>query len=105
MAATEYDVVVIGGGSGGLSAAERCAARGLRTALVERDRLGGECLWTGCIPAKAMLYSAEVQHMMARAGDFGLTSCAQELVWPPSSASERRGCPSHRAPQQPGAIG
>lgn len=82
MSNRDFDVLVIGGGSGGLSAASRSAGRGLRTALVEREELGGECLWTGCIPAKALLYSAEVRHTMSRADDYGLKPCKQEIDWP-----------------------
>ncbi|MHB1006444.1 MAG: dihydrolipoyl dehydrogenase family protein [Chloroflexota bacterium] len=81
MATTDYDVLVIGGGTAGMVAALRCAGTGLHTALVERDRLGGECLWTGCVPAKAMLYSAEVRRLMSRADEFGLEVCAQPLNW------------------------
>lgn len=81
MSAAEYDVVVVGGGTAGIVAATRCASFGLRVAMVERDRLGGECLWTGCVPAKAMLSSAEVQHLMRRAAEYGLRPCLQPLEW------------------------
>lgn len=81
MSVHEYDVLVIGGGTGGLVAATRCADYGLKTALVERDRLGGECLWTGCVPTKAMLYSAEVRHIMERADRYGLVPCVQPVDW------------------------
>lgn len=81
MSVQEYDVLVIGGGTGGLVAATRCAHYGLKTALVERDRLGGECLWTGCVPTKAMLYSAEVRSLMQRADQYGLTPCVQPVDW------------------------
>lgn len=81
MSAAEYDVVVIGGGTAGIVAGTRCASFGLRVAMIERDRVGGECLWTGCVPAKAMLSSAEVQHMMRRAAEYGLRPCIQPLEW------------------------
>ena len=81
MATADYDVLVVGGGTAGMVASLRCAGEGLRTALVERDRLGGECLWTGCVPAKAMLYSAEVRRLMSRADEFGLEACVQPLDW------------------------
>lgn len=60
MASYEYDLIVIGGGAGGLTAAGVAANAGVRTMLVERNQLGGDCTWTGCIPSKSILYSAEV---------------------------------------------
>ncbi|MEM7213153.1 MAG: FAD-dependent oxidoreductase, partial [Pseudomonadota bacterium] len=67
-----YDLVVIGAGPGGYVAAIRAAQLGLKTAIVEREHLGGICLNWGCIPTKAMLRSSEVFHLMERAKDFGL---------------------------------
>lgn len=67
-----YDLLVIGGGTAGLVAAAGAASLGARTALLERDRLGGECLWTGCVPSKAMVGSARLADDMRRAADFGL---------------------------------
>ena len=61
--AQNYDVVVIGGGTGGYVAAIRAAQLGLKTAIVEREKLGGTCLHKGCIPSKALLRSAEVYRM------------------------------------------
>ncbi|MBT0956439.1 dihydrolipoyl dehydrogenase [Alphaproteobacteria bacterium KMM 3653] len=72
MAAQTFDVVVIGSGPGGYVAAIRAAQLGLKTAVVEREHVGGICLNWGCIPTKAMLRSAEVFHLMERAKDFGL---------------------------------
>jgi dihydrolipoamide dehydrogenase len=69
-----YDVVVVGGGPGGYVCAIRAAQLGLKTAVVERDRLGGICLNWGCIPTKALLRSAEVFHLMQRAAEFGLSA-------------------------------
>jgi dihydrolipoamide dehydrogenase len=69
---TQFDVVVIGAGPGGYVAAIRAAQLGLKTAVVEREHLGGICLNWGCIPTKALLRSAEVFHLMHRAKDFGL---------------------------------
>ena len=73
MAEATHDLIVIGSGPGGYVAAIRAAQLGLSVAVVERENLGGVCLNWGCIPTKAMLRSAEVYHMMQRAGDFGLT--------------------------------
>ncbi|MFW8634310.1 dihydrolipoyl dehydrogenase [Cribrihabitans pelagius] len=72
MAAESYDVIVIGAGPGGYVAAIRAAQLGLKTAIVEREHMGGICLNWGCIPTKAMLRSSEVFHLMERAKDFGL---------------------------------
>jgi dihydrolipoamide dehydrogenase len=69
-----YDVIVLGSGPGGYVAAIRAAQLGLKTAIVERELLGGICLNWGCIPTKALLRSAEVFHNMKHAKDFGLTA-------------------------------
>lgn len=74
MAETSYDVLIIGAGPGGYVAAIRAAQLGLKTAVIEREHLGGICLNWGCIPTKAMLRSAEVFHLMERAKEFGLTA-------------------------------
>ena len=68
----QYDVVVIGSGPGGYVAAIRAAQLGLKSAIVERDALGGICLNWGCIPTKALLRSAEIYETLHRAGEFGL---------------------------------
>ncbi|MDN3645406.1 dihydrolipoyl dehydrogenase [Pontixanthobacter aestiaquae] len=70
--ASSYDVIVLGSGPGGYVAAIRCAQLGLKTAIVERENLGGICLNWGCIPTKALLRSAEIFHYMQNAGDYGL---------------------------------
>ena len=70
--ADKYDVIVIGGGPGGYVAAIRAAQLGLRTAVVEREHLGGICLNWGCIPTKAVLRSAEILNYFERAEEFGL---------------------------------
>ncbi|PPB81727.1 dihydrolipoamide dehydrogenase [Albidovulum inexpectatum] len=72
MSANNFDVIVIGAGPGGYVAAIRAAQLGLKTAVVEREHLGGICLNWGCIPTKALLRSAEVFHLMHRAKEFGL---------------------------------
>ncbi|WP_131770224.1 dihydrolipoyl dehydrogenase [Candidatus Protofrankia californiensis] len=64
-----YDIVILGGGSGGYATALRSAQLGLRVALIEKDKLGGTCLHSGCIPTKALLHAAEVADE-ARAGTF-----------------------------------
>ena len=69
---SEYDLIVLGSGPGGYVAAIRAAQLGLKTAIVERENLGGICLNWGCIPTKALLRSAEIYHYMSHAGDYGL---------------------------------
>jgi len=71
---TQYDVIVLGSGPGGYVAAIRCAQLGLKTAIVERELLGGICLNWGCIPTKALLRSAEIYHYMQHAKDYGLSA-------------------------------
>ncbi|MBN9387090.1 MAG: dihydrolipoyl dehydrogenase [Chloroflexi bacterium] len=68
-----YDLVIIGSGPGGYIAAARAGQLGLKTAIVEREELGGVCLNWGCIPSKALLRSAEVLSLFARSKDFGIT--------------------------------
>ena len=70
--APTYDVIVLGSGPGGYVAAIRCAQLGLKTAIVERELLGGICLNWGCIPTKALLRSAEILHYAQHASDYGL---------------------------------
>lgn len=68
----QYDLIAIGGGTAGLVTAAGGAALGLKTALVEREALGGDCLWTGCVPSKALIASARVAQEMRTAGEWGL---------------------------------
>src|SRR5277367_5002740 len=69
----DYDVIVIGSGPGGYVAAIRASQLGLKTAIVEKESLGGICLNWGCIPTKALLKSAQVFEYMNHASDYGLT--------------------------------
>ncbi|MEX0836447.1 MAG: FAD-dependent oxidoreductase, partial [Nitriliruptor sp.] len=69
---TVYDLAVLGGGTAGLAAAVGAAQQGARTLLVERDRTGGDCLWTGCVPSKALLTVAERAHAARSAGALGV---------------------------------
>jgi dihydrolipoamide dehydrogenase len=71
---SNYDLIVLGSGPGGYVAAIRAAQLGLKTAIVERENLGGICLNWGCIPTKALLRSAEIYHYMQHAGDYGLAA-------------------------------
>ncbi len=67
-----FDVIVIGAGAAGLTASGGCALYGLRTALIERGRMGGECLNTGCVPSKALLAAAAAAHAVRDAPRFGI---------------------------------
>ena len=71
----EYDICVIGAGSAGLVAASAANRSGARTALIERDLVGGECLHSGCIPSKTFLHSANIYYTMRNAGQYGLPVC------------------------------
>ncbi|MCM3002405.1 dihydrolipoyl dehydrogenase [Priestia koreensis] len=71
---TEYDVVVLGGGTGGYVAAIRASQLGLKVAVVEKNKLGGTCLHAGCIPSKALLRSAEVFALAKKSEEFGVTT-------------------------------
>ncbi len=73
MSDTEFDLVVVGGGPGGYVAAIRASQLGMKTALVEREHLGGICLNWGCIPTKALLRTSEINHMLGELDEFGLS--------------------------------
>ena len=74
MAEQAFDLVVVGGGPGGYVAAIRAAQLGMKTAVVEREHLGGICLNWGCIPTKALLRTAEIYHLIERSQEFGITT-------------------------------
>jgi pyruvate/2-oxoglutarate dehydrogenase complex dihydrolipoamide dehydrogenase (E3) component len=67
-----YDLAVIGGGTAGLVASRTAAGLGARVILIERDRLGGDCLWTGCVPSKSLIAAATLAHQMRTADALGL---------------------------------
>lgn len=70
--AVEYDLVIIGGGSGGLVVASAAAQLKAKVALVERDRLGGDCLWFGCVPSKSLIHASRVAYEVKNAARFGI---------------------------------
>ena len=72
MANSSYDLVVIGAGSAGLTAAEFSAQLGQRVALIEKGRIGGDCTWSGYVPSKALLKAARLAHQMRTAQQYGL---------------------------------
>ena len=79
---TDFDLIVIGSGPGGYVAAIRATQLGMKTAIVEKESLGGVCLNWGCIPTKALLRSAEVMHLAKHATDFGLKPLKPEADLP-----------------------
>jgi len=69
----DYDVVIIGGGAAGLVVATGTAGLGARTAMIDKNKLGGDCTWYGCIPSKAILKSAQVYSLLKSIKEFGIT--------------------------------
>ena len=92
-----YDLIIIGGGPGGYVAAIRGAQLGLRTAVVEREHLGGICLNWGCIPTKALLRSAEVYRLIQVGESLGVGTSSefnlQKIVTHSREAARRARCP------------
>lgn len=79
---SEYDLVVIGGGTAGLVAAAGGASLGAKVAIIEKNKLGGECLYYGCVPTKALVKSAKVASLMRRAPEFGMGEVTVEVDFP-----------------------
>src|SRR6201986_1021384 len=89
--ANPYDIIVIGSGPGGYVAAIRAAQLGFKTAIVEREHLGGICLNWGCIPTKALLRSAEILHYAEHAADYGLKLEGRMVPAPGAVVKRSRG--------------
>jgi pyruvate/2-oxoglutarate dehydrogenase complex dihydrolipoamide dehydrogenase (E3) component len=104
-----YDLVIVGMGSGGMVASEFAATLGLRVAVVERGRVGGDCLWTGCVPSKALLASAKAAHTMRVADRYGLPSVVPEidtsLVWKRIRAVQQEVATTDDDPERYRAMG
>ena len=94
MADTNFDVLIIGSGPGGYVTAIRAAQLGFKTAIVERDYLGGICLNWGCIPTKALLRSAEIFHYLQHAKNYGLK--ADNVAYDPKAVVQRSRAVSKR---------
>lgn len=77
----QYDAIIIGGGSGGLSYAERAASYGVKCLLIEKDKLGGTCVNVGCVPKKVMWNAANIAHMFDDAKGYGFSFGAPEFSW------------------------
>ncbi len=83
MGRTTHDIIIIGGGAAGLTAAAGCSQLGMRTALIEKQHMGGDCLYHGCVPSKTLLKTATVYSHAARFPDFGLP----RLSWLPQPSA------------------
>lgn len=77
--AVDYDIVIIGGGSGGLVVASAAAQLNAKVALVEKDRLGGDCLWFGCVPSKSLLHASRVAHEVKNSSRFGIYTTPPDI--------------------------
>ena len=86
-----WDLVVIGGGPGGYEAAIEAAKRGHRTALVEKEALGGTCLNRGCIPTKTLLHTAELFHELGQGEKLGFTADGYAVSMEALQNRKRRG--------------
>jgi len=108
--ASRYDLVIVGMGSGGMVGAEFASTIGLRVAVIERGRVGGDCLWTGCVPSKALLASAKAAHTMKVADRYGLPSLPPvdidtSLVWKRIRAIQQELAGSDDDPERFRAMG
>lgn len=80
--AMDFDTTVIGGGAAGLTAAGIAASLGAKTALIEQNRLGGDCTWTGCVPSKALLKTAGIANAIRTASRYGLRASEPQFDFP-----------------------
>ena len=107
--AGRYDLVIVGMGSGGMVGAEFAATIGLRVAVVDRFRVGGDCLWTGCVPSKALLASAKAAHTIRNAGEYGLPAVDVEIdtapVWERLRAVQTQIATTDDSPERFRAMG
>src|ERR1700741_632355 len=94
MTDTSFDIIIVGSGPGGYVTAIRAAQLGFKTAIVEREYLGGICLNWGCIPTKALLRSAEIFHYLQHAKDYGLA--ADKVSFDPAAVVKRSRAVSKR---------
>ncbi|MDR9416678.1 MAG: FAD-dependent oxidoreductase [Gracilimonas sp.] len=79
MAKYDFDMIVIGGGAAGLTASGLAANFGAKTMMIEADRLGGDCTWTGCIPSKTLLKAGKIARQIKDAGKYGLTNSEPKI--------------------------
>ena len=75
MTRTRYDLTIIGGGSGGLTAARLATSLGAKVLLIDKERLGGDCLYTGCIPSKSLIHAARIVHQTRNVANLRTDFC------------------------------
>lgn len=99
-----YDLAIIGAGSAGLTAARFAARLERRIALIEANRVGGDCTWTGCVPSKALLHAARVAHTIRNGGAYGIHAGEPEVDFPSVMARIRRVIEDIYAAESPDAL-
>ncbi|MBA3536940.1 MAG: FAD-dependent oxidoreductase, partial [Tatlockia sp.] len=77
----KYDLIILGGGSGGIASANRAARYGAKVALVEQNHLGGTCVNLGCVPKKIMFNASMIADMLRKSPDFGFNPVELKLNW------------------------
>lgn len=92
-ASTVFDLVILGGGSGGYAAALRGAQLGLDVALIEKNKLGGTCLHNGCIPTKALLHAGEIADQARESEQFGVKTTFEGIDIAGSTSTRTRSSP------------
>lgn len=105
---TQFDLCIIGGGAAGLVVAAGGAGLGAKVVLIEKNRLGGDCLWTGCVPSKALLHSARVAHTVRTARQAAITVAAPAVALPDVMARVRAVIATlepHDSPERFAAMG
>ena len=99
-----YDIAIIGAGSAGLTAARFAARLGKRVALIEANRVGGDCTWTGCVPSKALLSAARVAHTVRNSGTYGIHAGDPQVDFAAVMARIRSVIEQIYAAESPGAL-
>ena len=94
MAKYDYDLFVIGAGSGGVRAARLAAMSGARVGVAEEHRVGGTCVIRGCVPKKFMVYASEFAASFKTAEGYGWSTSGATFDWPPGSAASRTSRPT-----------
>ena len=102
--ATYYDLAIIGAGSAGLTAARFAARLGRKVALIEGNRVGGDCTWTGCVPSKALLHAARVAHTIRVSGEYGIRAQEPNVDFPAVMGRIRSVIEEIYAAESPGAL-